>query len=145
MTSKNTRSVKPQQALEEYLSALLMPDSEEESVGQVAPVPSVQAAPVEAPAVAEPVLDAQQKESLQRALLTPLQRQALELNVAEAASIEPVAEAASVEPVVEVPQRENETSASSGVASTVVDAGANNLTEDGWLDNGRPYWAQDRF
>src|SRR5690606_2222621 len=76
MTSKNTRSVKPQQALEEYLSALLMPDSEEESVGQVAPVPSVQAAPVEAPAVAEPVLDAQQKESLQRALLTPLQRQA---------------------------------------------------------------------
>ena len=136
MTSKNTRSVKPQQALEEYLSALLMPDSEEESVGQVAPVPSVQAAPVEAPAVAEPVLDAQQKESLQRALLTPLQRQALELNVAEAAS---------VEPVVEVPQRENETSASSGVASTAVDAGANNLTEDGWLDNGRPYWAQDRF
>jgi|SRR5690554_135537 len=131
MTSKNTSTVKPQQALEEYLSALLMPGSEEELEEQPAPAVSAQAEPVEPAPVAEQGLDEEQKDRLQRALLTPLQRQALELKAAE--------------PGLAEPQTEDNPAASVVVTPSARDEGAKILTDDGWLENGRPYWAQERF
>src|SRR5690554_1912731 len=115
MTSKNTSTVKPQQALEE----------------QPAPAVSAQAEPVEPAPVAEQGLDEEQKDRLQRALLTPLQRQALELKAAE--------------PGLAEPQTEDNPAASVVVTPSARDEGAKILTDDGWLENGRPYWAQERF
>jgi len=135
MTSKNTSAVKPQQALEEYLSALLMPDSEPEPVAQ-AMAPSAQAAPAETLLAEEPTLDAQQKESLQRTLLTPLQRQALELEAAQVAA---------TEPAIIAPPQQVATPVAEEVATTAAGADVKKLTDDDWLDNGRPYWAQERF
>lgn len=140
MTSKNTSALKPQQALEEYLSALLTPGADEESVPEVAPVTGVKAAPAEtlvSSPVAEPVLDERRKESLQRALLTPLQRQSLELKQAEAAP--------AVEPAETLPAAADQLPEAAPVPSVSEEASVNKSADDGWLENGRPYWAQERF
>src|SRR5690554_3875792 len=131
MTSKNSPVIKPQQALEDYLSALLSPGEEEMPEPEVMEfVARHYAQPTES---AQALLYVQQKEELQRTLLTPLQRQVA------SAPVEAVAEKAAVpESPVSVVSQPVEVSEPAPVA-------VKNTAPDDWLENGRPAWAQERF
>src|SRR5690606_3819277 len=142
--SKNSSTIKPQQAIEEYLSALLNPSAKRASAKADTRIPE---RPVLADAPADQLPEAQ-KQALQQTLLRSLPLQTPPVaEPAPAAKPLPVAKP-EVEPKPTVPKVVPVTPAAKQPVvaevhqpvSAPAAAAANH-----WLANGRPHWAQDRF
>ena len=135
--SKNTSTIKPQQAIEEYLSALLNPSAKRASAQPEIRIPE---RPVLTQAPVDQLPEAQ-KQALQQTLLRslPLQAPPVAPSVAKPAvddkpvvETKPVADAKPMPPVVPA-------TAEQPVSAQVA------VSVNRWLANGRPHWAQDRF
>lgn len=144
MTSKSPRTIKPQQAIEEYLSALLNP----------APATQTRTLPValaEEPPASE--LTPLQKEELQRTLLRSLPPTPAEVEPARPAPVPqevakpapaPAQRAAEARPQPRT-VRVAENAQAIQQAQVAETRPADAPPPDGWLPNGRPAWAQERF
>src|SRR5690606_15264011 len=140
---------KPQQALEEYLSALLSPSAKAPATVTPAPTPvepiatrKILTTTVEAQPAA---LSESEKEALQRTLLTSFRVQpevapavkntAPELKTVETPATSPLTSSRAVEKSV----------SDKKITEKKHQQAADIVIPDNWLDNGRPEWAQQRF
>ncbi len=141
--SKNGSTMKPQQAIEEYLSALLHPSAKRAPAKAETRAPE---RPLLADALADQLPEAQ-KQALQQTLLRSLPLQTPP--VAEPAPAKPapvakpeVAAKPAAPKVVPVTTEAKQPVVAGGQQPVSAPAAA---AVNHWLANGRPHWAQDRF